>query len=135
MVDLTRSRSAGVANPVRSNLIPLAVVLALSCLSFVGEGQEKAGDAKPEVNEVRAKAEKGDAQAQFDLGWMYDEGNGIEQDSSEATKWYRKAAERGLAMAQLNLGAMYEIGEGIPQDYQEAARWNLKASAQGVTLA
>src|SRR2546428_1690306 len=110
MADLTRSRSAGVANPARSSLSPIAVVLALSCLSFVGEGQEKAVDAKPDVNEVRAKAEKGDAQAQFDLGWMYDEGNGIEQDSSEATKWYRKAAERGLAMAQLNLGAMYEIG-------------------------
>jgi len=135
MADLTRNGRVGVANPAPSNLTPLVVVLALSCVSFVGEGQEKAVDAKPDVNEVRAKAEKGDAQAQFDLGWMYDEGKSVEQDSSEAAKWYRKAAERGLAKAQLNLGAMYEIGQGIPQDYKEAARWNLKASAQGVTLA
>jgi TPR repeat protein len=135
MPDLTRSRRAGVANPARSNPNALVVVLALSCLSFVGEGQEKAGDAKPDVNDIRAKAEKGDAQAQFDLGWMYDEGKRVEQDSTEATKWYRKAAEQGFAKAQLNLGAMYENGEGIPQDYKEAARWNLKASEQGITLA
>src|SRR6185503_62643 len=116
MADQTRSGRVGVANPARSHLTSLVVVLALSCLSIVGEGQEKADDAKSDVNEVRGKAEKGDAQAQFDLGRMYDEGKSVEQDSTEATKWYRKAAEQGFAKAQLNLGAMYENGEGIPQD-------------------
>ena len=136
VAELTRSsRRAGVANPARSNLTPLVVVLALSCLSFEGEGQESVGDARLDVTEVRTKAEKGDAQAQFDLGFMYDEGKSVERDSTEATKWYRKAAEQGFAKAQLNLAAMYESGEGIPQDYKEAARWNLKASEQGITLA
>src|SRR5947208_996293 len=99
------------------------------------ESEESVGDARLDVTEVRTKAEKGDAQAQFDLGFMYDEGKSVERDSTEATKWYRKAAEQGFAKAQLNLAAMYESGEGIPQDYKEAARWNLKASEQGITLA
>src|SRR5438874_13835835 len=111
VAELTRSsRRAGVANPARSNLTPLVVVLALSCLSFEGEGQESVGDARLDVTEVRTKAEKGDAQAQFDLGFMYDEGKSVERDSTEATKWYRKAAEQGFAKAQLNLAAMYESG-------------------------
>src|SRR5207247_8104881 len=113
-----RSRLASAQNPLPRMYsyfrdTTLVVVLALSCLSFVGEGQEKAGDTKPKANEVRAKAEKGDAQAQFDLGWMYDEGKSVEQDSAEATKWYRKAAEQGLARAQLKLGSMYENRAGV----------------------
>ena len=103
MTDLTRSRRAGAANS-GSNLIRLVVFLALSCLSFVGEGQEKAGDAKPDLSDVRAEAEKGDAQAEFDLGVIYYDGTGVEQDFTEATKWFRKAAEQGLAEAQFILG-------------------------------
>jgi len=61
-------------------------------------------------NEARAKAEKGDAQAQFDLGWMYDEGKSVEQDSAEAAKWYREAASRGQKRAQFKLGFMYSTG-------------------------
>lgn len=41
----------------------------------------------------RRRAEQGDARAQFGLGLMYDAGQGVPQDDSEAAKWYRKAAE------------------------------------------
>ena len=68
-------------------------------------------------------AEQGDAQAQFNLGLMYDKGQGVKQDDVEAVKWYRKAAEQGLAQAQLNLGNMYRTGEGVKQDDVEAVKW------------
>ena len=136
VAELTRrSRRAGVANPARPNLTPLVVVLALSCLSFVGEGQEKAGDAKRDLNEVRAKAEKGDAQAQFDLGWMYDEGKSVEQDSTEAAKWYREAASRGQKRAQFKLGFMYSTGRGVERNDVEAVKWLNLAAGQGYVYA
>ena len=52
-------------------------------------------------------AEQGDADAQFNLGVMYDEGDGVPQDYKEAFKWYRFAAEQGVALAQTYLGVMY----------------------------
>ena len=62
-------------------------------------------------------AEAGYDVAQFNLGVMYDNGQGVLQDYKEAVKWYRLAAEQGYADAQYNLGVMYDNGEGVPQDY------------------
>ena len=53
------------------------------------------------------------AQAQYNLGVMYDEGRGVRQDDAEAVRWYRQAAEQGYAAAQYNLGAMYANGRGV----------------------
>ena len=50
----------------------------------------------PDFRETLQAAERGDAQAQFNLGVMYDKGRGVSQDDAEAFKWYRQAAERGL---------------------------------------
>ena len=60
-------------------------------------------------------AEQGDADAQFNLGVMYDEGDGVPQDYKEAFKWYRLAAEQGDAFAQFELGVMYDERLGVPQ--------------------
>jgi TPR repeat protein len=75
------------------------------------------------------RAEAGDAEAQFDLGFMYYEGEGVPEDHAEAVRWYRLAADQGLAEAQFNLGLMYGNGEGVPQDDVQAHMWlNLVAS-------
>ena len=68
-------------------------------------------------------AEQGDAQAQYNLGVMYDKGRGIPQDYKEAIKWYRLSAEQGFAKAQNNLALMYALGQGVPQDYLLAHMW------------
>jgi hypothetical protein len=79
--------------------------------------------------------EQGDAGAQFNLGWMYDNGQGVVQDYKEAIKWYRLAAEQGHANAQYNLGCLYDEGEGVVQDYKEAVKWYRLAAEQGVAQA
>ena len=56
------------------------------------------------VDELRKKAEAGDAAAQYNLGVMYANGNGVLSDSAEAVRWYRKSAKQGNADAQSNLG-------------------------------
>ncbi len=77
----------------------------------------------------RKAAEQGDAEAQYNLGFMYGYGKGVSQDYAEAVKWYRKAAEQGYAKAQLSLGLAYGLGQGVPQDLAQAHMWlNLAAS-------
>ena len=66
---------------------------------------------------------------------MYQKGEGVKQDLSEAAKWYRKSAEQGKASAQLNLGMMYISGRGIRQNIDEGAKWLSKAADQGDTTA
>jgi TPR repeat protein len=80
---------------------------------------------------ILAKANAGDANAQFNIGVLYDNGQGVAQDYKQAAAWYRKAAEQGRAEAQLNLGVMYARGDGVPKDYAEAVRWSRKAADQG----
>ena len=66
---------------------------------------------------------------------MYAEGEGVEQDYTEAAKWFRKAAEQGDAVAQYTLGIMYSEGEGVSQDYKKAVKWFRKAAEQGDSAA
>lgn len=74
-------------------------------------------------------AEKGTPEAQFNLGVMYDTGQGVLQDYVEAAMWYQRAANQGYAAAQFNLGIRYAKGQGVPEDYVLAHMWiNLAAS-------
>lgn len=80
---------------------------------------------------TRKAAEQGDAVAQFNLGVMYDNGEGVPEDDAEAARWFRVVAEQGYAAAQYNLGMMYRKGEGVPEDDTEAVRWYRLAAEQG----
>jgi len=89
------------------------------------------GDYKTAFKEWKPLAEQGNADAQHNLGWLYNTGKGVLKDYKEAVKWYRKAAEQGNASAQYNLGVMYDNGEGVLKDYKEAVKWYRKAAEQG----
>jgi len=80
-------------------------------------------------------AELGDAEAQYNLGVMYDEGAGREVDLTLAAEWYQKAAEQGFIDAQTNLGIMYLGGQGVPKDLDSARKWLQHAAEQGDTEA
>ena len=84
-----------------------------------------------EVTEWHRLAESGDARAQYNLGWLYANGYGVELDYEEAVKWYRKSAEQGNATAQYNLAVMYANGYGVELDYEEAVKWYRKSAEQG----
>jgi TPR repeat protein len=71
----------------------------------------------------RTLAAQENADAEYNLGVMYDTGRGITQDYVEAAKWYRLAAAQGDAYAQSNLGEMYANGHGVAQDYVDAVKW------------
>jgi uncharacterized protein len=81
-------------------------------------------------------AVQGYAQAQFILGWLYAEGEGVPQgvpqDYATARQWYEKAAAQGFVAAQVLLGELYQNGHGVSQDYVRAYMWyNLAAGHWG----
>ena len=80
----------------------------------------------------RLAAEQGVAEAQFNLGQGYSEGQGVAQDGVEAVRWFQKAAEQGYRLAQFNLGFEYYEGECVPKDDAEAYVWFNLAAANGV---
>lgn len=82
-----------------------------------------------------AYAEQGDAEAQYNLGLCYSEGDGVQQDDLEAAKWFRQAAERNHAVAQHNLGICCAQGRGVEQDAAEAAKWYRRAAEQQLAQA
>ena len=79
----------------------------------------------------RPLAEQGNDGAQFDLGFMYDNGDGVPRDYQEAIAWYRRAADQGNDRAQYNLGLMYYKGKDVPQNYVQAYKWFSIAGANG----
>ena len=129
----------------RRHAIGLALGLCFSVLSGEavagleeGFAAYQQGDYATALREFRPLAVQGDAVAQFAqfvLGVMYDNGQGVAQDYQEAAKWYRLAAAQGNAFAQSNLGMMYDRGQGVAQDYQDALKWYRLAAMQGNAFA
>ncbi|NLO90378.1 MAG: sel1 repeat family protein, partial [Elusimicrobia bacterium] len=75
-------------------------------------------------------AERGVADAQFNLGVLYAGGYGVPQNMTLAAFWYRKAAEQGHAGAQNNLAGCYYSGAGVESSNLEACKWFTLAAAQ-----
>ncbi len=124
-----------------------ACLLSFAAMAQAGENPQAmahfdAGIAAYEANdlplaykEFLAAAENGHADSQFNVGLMYEQGIGVEQDEKEAVVWYGKSAAQGNSAAQYNLGVLYENGRGTEIDYVKANEWYRKASVQGDALA
>ncbi|MFZ6750692.1 tetratricopeptide repeat protein [Undibacterium sp. Ren11W] len=117
------------------------LLLSIGVCAYAWAGMDEgaaAYDAKNyavALKEMRPLAEKGNMYAQYNLGVMYENGQGVAKDGKEAAKWYKKSAEQGGSFSQYNLGALYENGTGVAQNYSEALRWYRKAAAQNDPLA
>ena len=79
----------------------------------------------------RECAKQGSADAQYAVGFCYDEGKGFQKDKKEAFYWWLKAAKQGHAKAQVIVAASYYLGEGVDKDEKEALKWLTKAKEQG----
>ena len=98
-----------------------------------GQAAYQAKDYQKALHILKPLAEQGNSQAQAMLGLMYDNGQGVDQDSQEAFKWYLKAAEQGIPVVQHDVGVKYFQGMGVAQNYQEAAKWWELAANAGMS--
>ena len=98
-------------------LLVLFIILTVPAAGFAYQDdyvwQEKFKQALP-------KAQAGNSEAQFDVGSMYEKGNGVARDKAKAFEWYLKAAQNGHPTAQFALGVCYENGDGVEKDLQKA---------------
>jgi len=90
--------------------------------------------ASPDLSALQQQADKGDADAQFELGRAYFNGNGVSQDFNKAFELFRKSADQGNPKAENNLAVMYGRGSGVKQDLAEAVKWYRKSAEQGAPL-
>ena len=122
------------------SLGPAFALLTLLCNDPVVAGSEfdKGMDALLAGNYAEAYciwkplAGKGDAAAQYNLGWLYANGNGLNVSVETAVSWWRKAAAQGHTDAQFAVGMAYTTGEGIGKDPAEAMRWFIAAATRGL---
>ncbi|NOU01753.1 MAG: sel1 repeat family protein [Gallionella sp.] len=89
------------------------------------EGVEayQAGNFTLAAEKFRTLAEQGDASAQFNLGSLYRQGEGVAQDDKQAALWWAKAADQGHTDAMDNLGLRFAKGEGVELDLVQAYKW------------
>ena len=83
----------------------------------------ESGDYVTALRLWRPLAAQGHAYAQYNLGGMYHQGQGVPRDYAEAAKWFRLSAEQGYSQAQYNVGVMYGEGRGVPQNNVQAHMW------------
>lgn len=111
-----------------SLLLLVAVMLAQS--GFVpGTAEERY------VADLRERIAMGDVEAEVTLGNLYEAGDVLPQDPTQAAEWYRRAADKGHTGAQLNLAMMYFDGAGVPRDIAQAVTLYQKAAASGEAIA
>lgn len=132
----TKPESGSRRNPANVIGIIAVCLVAGAALVTFNAGCKKS-PAKPETVEVinpeelKSKADAGDADARMKLGAAYANGRSVKQDYETAASYYRLAADQGHAGAQIALGELYETGQGVPRDETEAARWYRRAAEQG----
>src|SRR6266436_3945113 len=130
---------------MKASRLIFTLLLASSVAVVQLAGQQTKADQKP-IEEVKAKAEAGDAESEVEFGLRYEQGKGVAKDQVEAVKWFLKAAEENYAKAQYNLGVCYAHGEGVAkdeaqrlfggaEDQVEAVKWYRKAAEQNFAQA
>jgi TPR repeat protein len=120
----------------------IALVLSILCLAApvradfkAGEKAYQRGDYATALREWQPLAKQGQAVAQYNLGLLYANGQGVTKDDAQARQWYEKAALQNHAEAQVNLGSLYDYARGGPQDFKMAVRWYRRSAEQGNELA
>lgn len=101
-----------------------------------GEAAYASGDFSGAYDVLSPLAANGDANAQYVLGLMYANGQGVEQNFYAAGKMYRRAGEQGHAGAQVNLGSLFDNCHGNGGcNAEKAANWYRRAADQGEAIA
>src|SRR5258707_8582879 len=101
----------------------LFIVPAIASDDAPGMKAFRSGDYATAAREWKPLAEKGDPDAQCNLGILYQKGLGVNKDAAEAFHLFQLSADKGNAQAEYQLAQMYAKGWGVPQSYSAALLW------------
>jgi len=105
----------------------------LAYLLFSGMGSPV--DLPRAIRLYKVAAEKGDVNAQNNLGEIYEMARGVTRNLDEAIRWYERAADQGLGPAQFNAGRLWAIGVGGKKDPAKARAFLVQAEGNGIAQA
>ncbi len=88
-------------------------------------------DLEQAVRFQESAAERGNADAMFELSILHGNGEGVDRDEEESVAWCRRAAEAGSVRAMYNLAASYAAGRVVDQDDAAALQWYERAAENG----
>ena len=80
---------------------------------------------------VRQAAEAGNPTATYEMGYIYENGDGLQQDAGQAAQWYLKAADLGDAAGEAAVGQLYESGNQVAENWDTAVLWYMRSAQQG----
>lgn len=90
----------------------------------------------PLVAQIQRRAERGDAEAQVDLGALLEQGTGLPRNPARALQLYQRAGEHGNVFGQYFAGLLLGRGApGVEKDTDAAAHWFARAEAQHFYMA
>jgi TPR repeat protein len=121
-------------------MIPKSLLIGFCGLLFalaIPLSAQNADDGKPQVDveALRQLADRGKADAQFELGVRLLGGEGVKKDEKEAVEWLQKAADQFHPAAMNALGTLSEEGVAMPKSEKKAFEWYQKAAKYGFPLA
>jgi hypothetical protein len=93
------------------------------------------GKYQEAANWYRKAAESGLSAAAYNLGTLYYNGQGFQQDYAQALYWFREAAKRNDPYADFQIGMMYDLGRGVDASTDQEMSWYTKAAKQGLPAA
>jgi TPR repeat protein len=124
--------------PLRGWLPGMLLMLAMACSADTdvdlarAEAYAMDGDFAPAWCIWEPLAREGNATAQFNLGWLYRNGNGVAANDERARVLWEQAARSGHAEAQMALAMLYGQQGGPLEDQSQAIDWYRKAAGQGI---
>lgn len=121
-------------NPIVRNLVVPVCVVAIGAGFIAWHLHDMRATERrfsEQVKQYQAGTDRGNADAEYELGRMYLWGRGVPQDYAQANYWFQKAADHGLAKAKYAIGDLYYYGDGVSQNYSEAIVWYRKAADHG----
>jgi len=112
----------------------------LLAASFISQAANAQSNALPINNNaglllLQQNARAGDAKAEYRLGMIYLNGEGVSQDYKQAADWFSAAAKQGSADGEFALGYLFERGKGVPRNFASAAAYYATAARQGHSTA
>jgi len=122
----------------RRRILHCCVALALLSWGWIAFAQSPNVPSAQDISALKKQAASGNADSQYRLGLLYNNGKGIPQDSGQTAYWWYKSAAQGNVNAESSLGWFYfnfnnhiSSEQAAERDEAQAAIWFRKAAEQG----
>ena len=82
----------------------------------------------------RQAADAGNSTATYEMGYLYENGDGVRKDEAQSAQWYTRGARMGNAASEAAVGQLYEYGNQVQENWDTAAQWYTKSAEQGYVM-